>query len=203
MIDNAGAGGWSQPSTLGLGMAAVVINAKAVRKKELTWWGRCAVVSHWDHHSVVVVIDNNTGVCGKRAVATLVQGLAWVCGCRCEHGWMWCVCVRACMTYVWDYMNMGGDAGRGDVQKMQGMVQLGQMALETGQMHWGWPGMQRVRIHTQGDAYNTNRPANASAMQDLPARGKTAHGWARNPRDQMNTTCKVLKTTWIHLKMCQ
>ena len=80
-------------------------------KKELTWWGRCAVVSHWDHHSVVVVIDNNTGVCGKRAVATLVQGLAWVCGCRSEHGWMWCVCVCAWLmcgiTWTWVGMQEG------------------------------------------------------------------------------------------------
>ena len=109
------------------------------------------MVSHRDHHSVVVVIDNKAGVYGKRAVATLVQGLAWVRGCAGagvntgECGG--CACVntdewvgracggRACMTYVWDYMNVGGDAGRDDVRKMRGTVQLGQMALETGRTH--------------------------------------------------------------------
>ena len=42
---------------------------------------------------------------------------------------------HACMTYVWEYVNVGGDARRGDVRKMRGTVQLGQMALETGRTH--------------------------------------------------------------------
>ena len=53
-------------------------------------------MSHRDHHSVVVVIDNKAGVCGKRVVVTLVKGWCWCASVNTGE----CACVQANVVSV-------------------------------------------------------------------------------------------------------
>jgi len=59
--------------------------------------------------------------------------------------------------------------------------------------------MQRACMHAQGDADNSNRPANTSVTQELPASGTiTAHGGAGKAKDQTDVS-----DTHMHAEGCE